>query len=63
MKTPKPPKVKETPEQKQQRKRAEIDNVRAIQETVQQRTSIFRRQVSPRISLVNGTRSTSASLM
>jgi hypothetical protein len=61
MKTPKPP--AETEEQKQVRLRAETDNVRSIQETVQQRTSLFQRLMSPRVSLVTGKAKSAVKLM
>ncbi len=63
MKTPKVEEPTETEAQKEARLRAEKDNLNAVQETVQQRTSLFRRRVSPRVSLVNGTVSTSASML
>ncbi len=55
--TPKAP--KETAEQKQVRMRAESENIRSLQSTVQQRTSIFQRLRSPRVSIATG-RSSSA---
>lgn len=53
------PKVEETAEQKQQRLRAESDNLRSMQELLQVKTGIFRRLQSPRISIATG-RSTAA---
>lgn len=61
MKTPKAP--EETDEQKAERRRAEADNVRSIQDTVQQRTSLFRRRVSPNVSIATGKSSGTASIM
>lgn len=49
MKSPKPP--AETPEQKQQRLRAENENMRAMQVQAQDRTTFFRRLRSPRLSI------------
>lgn len=50
----KPKAPQETAEQRVQRERAETDNVRAIQETAQARTSAFRRYKSRRVSLATG---------
>ena len=44
----------ETAEQKQQRQRAEADNVRSIQGSLAGRTSLFQRIRSPRISIATG---------
>jgi len=44
----------ETEEQRAVRLRAETDNVRAIQETVQERTDMFRRRKSGRVSITTG---------
>lgn len=48
----KPSQPKETKEQKQQRKAAQADNLRAIQDSLRLRTASYRRQMSPRVSLV-----------
>lgn len=45
---------KETTEQKQQRLRAESDNLRSMQELLQVKTGIFRRLESPRVSIATG---------
>lgn len=44
----------ETEEQKAVRLRAEKDGVRSLQSSVQQRTSLFRRIQSPRLSIATG---------
>ena len=44
----------ETAEQKAVRLRSETDNVRSIQETVQDRTDMFRRRKSNRVSITTG---------
>lgn len=56
----KPKTPKETPEQAQQRIRAESDNLRSLQESAQIRTGIYQRQVSPRISIATGRKSSMA---
>lgn len=49
------PKIpEETPEQKQQRLRAEQGNTRAMQSYLQDRTMSYRRLASPRISIATG---------
>jgi hypothetical protein len=53
----------ETEEQKQQRVQAEQDNVRSIQQTAQRRTSIYRRLMSPRVSLATGARTSSMGII
>lgn len=45
---------KETAEQRQQRIRAENDNIRAVQNQAQARTLMFRRLQSPRLSIATG---------
>lgn len=45
---------KETTEQKQQRLRADSDNLRSMQELLQVKTGIFRRLQSPRVSIATG---------
>lgn len=50
----KAPSMKETPEQAQARINAEEGNIRAIQKQTQDRTNIYQRLQSPRISLVSG---------
>lgn len=50
----KPKMPKETTEQKQQRLRAESDNLRSMQELLQVRTSMYRRLQSPRVSIATG---------
>lgn len=47
-------KVKETPEQKAERARAQADRFKAIQEAVSERTSRFQRLTSPRSTLFRG---------
>lgn len=44
----------ETPEQKQQRVRAESENVAAMQSQLRDQTSYYRRLRSPRVSLATG---------
>lgn len=44
----------ETAEQRAVRLRSETDNVRSIQETVQERTDMFRRRKSNRVSITSG---------
>jgi hypothetical protein len=61
MKAAKPP--AETPEQKQQRIRAESDNLRAMQDGLQSRTTMFRRLQSPRISIATGLSSAAVPLV
>lgn len=56
-------KVKETTEQKQARIRSENDNVRSIQNTVQDRTAILSRMRGPRLSILNGKTRTGAGLL
>ena len=53
MKTPKP---QETAEQKQQRIRAESENLKSVQAGLQDRTTMFRRLYSPRVSIATGAR-------
>lgn len=50
----KPKTPKESPEQAQQRRRAESDNVRSMQEYLKVRTGVYRRLQSPRISIATG---------
>lgn len=50
----KPKQVAETTEQKQQRLRAESDNLRSMQDYLQVKTGTFRRLQSPRISIATG---------
>lgn len=50
----------ETAEQKAVRIRSEQDNVRSIQEGAAQRTNVFRRLKSPRVSLATGNSSSGA---
>jgi hypothetical protein len=57
------PKVKETPEQKQQRLRAESQNLRSMQEQLQVRTSSYQRLQSPRVSIATGRSLTGGSLV
>jgi len=52
----KTPKVEESPEQKQQRVRAESDNLKSVQQGLGDRTSMFRRLHSPRVSIATGRR-------
>ncbi|EEW57245.1 hypothetical protein SCH4B_4394 [Ruegeria sp. TrichCH4B] len=52
----KTPKVQETPEQQQQRVRAESENLRAVQSGLQSRTAMFSRFVNPRVSIATGRR-------
>lgn len=52
-----------TPEQSAVRARAQRENIRAIQGTVQQRTRLYQRLVSPRMSLLNGRMNHSAPIM
>lgn len=52
----KTPSMQETPEQKRARIEAEKANINSIQKQTQQRTSIYQRIRSPRVSLVNGAR-------
>ncbi len=47
-------KVKETPEQAAERKRAEADRFRAIQSAASDRTAQFQRLTNPRSSLFGG---------
>ena len=61
MRTPSPP--KETEEQRIQRVRAEQDNIRSIQDTVQRRTAFFQRRMSPRISIATGARTSSLGMI
>ena len=61
MKAAKPP--AETAEQKQQRIRAQSDNLRSIQDQLQVRTSMYRRLQSPRVSISTGKRFTAPSLL
>lgn len=49
-----PKKPLETEAQKQSRIRAEKGSVRSLQSNVQQRTNMFRRLKSPRISIATG---------
>ena len=46
----------ETPEQQQQRIKAESDNLRAVQDGLGGRTAMFRRLTSPRVSIATGRR-------
>ncbi|WP_162559155.1 hypothetical protein [Tritonibacter mobilis] len=48
--------VQETPEQQQQRVRAESENLRAVQSGLQSRTAMFSRFVNPRVSIATGRR-------
>lgn len=59
----KPKEPQETASQRQVRLRSEADNVRAIQETAQQRTSIFQRLRNPRVSIATGASSAGVSLL
>lgn len=55
--------VEETAEQRQVRLRSEADNVRSIQETTQQRTSLYQRLRSPRVSIATGRQMSGVSLV
>jgi hypothetical protein len=50
----KPKAPRETTEQRQQRARAERDNITAMQESLGVRTRMFQRIKSPRISIATG---------
>lgn len=50
----KTPRIAESNEQVQNRRRAESENTRAIQEAVQDRTNSFNRRLRPRRSIVTG---------
>lgn len=54
--------TKENKEQKLQRKRAEADNVRQLQDTLTDRTRVLSRIRSPRRSLITGNISSGVSL-
>lgn len=56
-------KPKETEEQKQARQRAEADNLREMQQSVQDRTQMFRRLRSPRVSIATGKTISGSGLM
>lgn len=59
-KLPKQEAPKETREQRQQRRKAEGDNIRAIQGGLSTRTAMFNRIRMPRVSIATG-RSSAAS--
>lgn len=52
----KAPSFSETPEQKQARLKAKSDNLRAIQGDLNNQTNMFRRLMSPRVSIATGRR-------
>lgn len=54
MQRPKERKIEETEAQKQQREVAERENISAIQSGLQQRTRLYQRLRSPRMSLATG---------
>ena len=55
--------AKETPEQRQQRIRAESQNLRSMQDQLRVRTSAFQRLQSPRVSIATGRSLTGGSLV
>jgi hypothetical protein len=52
----KTPKIQESAEQKQQRIRAESENLSAVQEGLGSKTNMFRRLKSPRVSIATSRR-------
>lgn len=53
-----PSQPKETALAKSQRQRAQAENVRSIQDSVSDRTKLYRKILSPRASLITGAIST-----
>lgn len=54
---------RETAEQRQQRQRAESDNIRSMQDSLSVRTSMFNRIRMPRVSIATGRTLTAPSLV